>query len=210
LAIQVKICGITRVEDALVAADAGADMIGLNFWSGTPRCVAVDRAIEVISAVRDRLKVVGLFVESNKDEIEATTSRTGIRAIQLHGVDRELVESLSGLEVIQAFRVGGKDDLQALDGFPADAYLLDARVEGMHGGTGRQLDWTLARDAESLGRILLAGGLTSENVGEAIRAARPWGVDTASGVEAEPGIKDADKVRCFVAEAREASKELGL
>jgi phosphoribosylanthranilate isomerase len=208
MTIAVKVCGITRVADALVAAEAGAQMIGLNFWPGSPRCVGLAQAAEIIEAVAGRVRVVGLFVESNQTQIEETTGRLGIRTVQLHGVNPALAQSLHGLEVIQAFPVAREEDLRAVEGFPAALCLLDARVPGMHGGTGQPMDWSLARRAAAARRILLAGGLTPDNVGEAIRAVRPWGVDAASGLETQPGIKDADRVRSFVRAANQAAKDL--
>jgi phosphoribosylanthranilate isomerase len=207
---RVKICGVTRVEDALVAADAGAHMIGLNFWSGTPRRVALDRAAEIADAVRGRVEVVALFVNAPQDEIIAATDRLDARTAQLHGDESAALAAAladSGLRVIKAFRVATEADLAALDGFPASAYLLDARVEGRRGGTGRTIDWDLARRAAQYGRILLAGGLAPDNVAEAVRRARPWGVDTASGVEDEPGIKNHDRIRQFIDAARAAAEE---
>ena len=201
--VNVKICGITRVEDALAAVDAGADMIGLNFWPGTPRCVPVDRAREIADAVRGRVEIVALFVDAGRDEILGTTEALDARTVQLHGSETaEFAAELGDLRVIKAFRIGQESDVGRLDGFPAFAYLLDARVEGMRGGTGRTVDWQLARAAARYGRILLAGGLTPDNVAEAIRTAGPWGVDSASGVEISPGVKDRDKIERFVRNAK--------
>jgi phosphoribosylanthranilate isomerase len=206
--LRVKICGITRVEDALAAADAGADLVGLNFWPGTPRCVARDRAAEIAEAVRGRVELVALFVDAPRDEILDVTEQLQTRLVQLHGDETaEFAEGLAGRRIIKAFRIAGEADLAALDGFPASTYLLDARVEGRRGGTGQVIDWDLARRAASYGRILLAGGLTPENVGEAVRRARPWGVDTASGVEDEPGTKNHERIRQFIDAARRAAKE---
>ena len=210
MSVNVKICGITRVEDALAAVNAGADMIGLNFWPGTPRCAPLARAREIADAVRGRVEIVALFVDAPRDEVLRTTGEIGARTVQLHGSETaEFAASLGGLRVIKAFRVAGEADLERLEGFPAFAYLLDARVEGMHGGTGRTIDWQLARKAARHGRILLAGGLTPENVAEAVRAARPWGVDTASGVEECPGSKDKFKMELFVRNARACEEEDG-
>jgi len=206
--LAVKICGITRAEDALAAADAGADMIGLNFWPGTPRCVPVEHAREIADAVRGRVEIVALFVDAPRDEILRTTEALRTRTVQLHGAETaEFAASLGGLRVIKAFRIGSEADLERLGDFPAFAYLLDARVEGMHGGTGRTIDWELARKAARHGRILLAGGLNPENVAEAVRAAQPWGVDTASGVEQSPGVKDRLKVELFVRNAKSCEVE---
>lgn len=206
---RVKICGITNVADACAAADAGADLIGLNFWPGTPRCVTMPRAREIADAVRGRVQVVAVFVDALEDEIRRTADAVGADFVQLHGAESaELAESLKPLRVIKAFHVAGLADLAQLAGFPAEVCLLDARVERMPGGTGRTIDWQLAREASRHGPILLAGGLTPENVAEAVRVARPWGVDTASGVERAPGIKDARKVANFVENVRRAEREM--
>ena len=203
--VKVKICGIRRTADAIAAADAGADLIGLNFWPGTPRCVPIDRACEIADAVRERVEIVALFVDAPRDEVMKTAETIGTRTVQLHGSETaEFAESLGGLRVIKAFRIGGEDDIEQLTGFPAYACLLDARVEGMQGGTGRTIDWELARTAALGNRIVLAGGLTPDNVGEAVRQVEPWGVDTASGVENSPGEKDLEKVRLFVERAKSA------
>ena len=207
MSLQVKVCGITRIEDALAAVSAGADLIGLNFWSGTPRCVSVERACEIAEAVRGRVEIVALFVDAARQEILETAEAVGVRTVQLHGdLTADRVRDLGGLRVICGIRVGGQGDLARLPELPGYAYLLDARVEGMHGGTGRTINWELARSATQYGRILLAGGLGPDNVCEAVRTARPWGVDVASGVEVSPGIKDAAKVERFVRNAREADE----
>ena len=206
--VKVKICGITRVEDAEAAARFGADMIGLNFWPGTPRCVALDQAREIADAVRGQVTVVALFVDAPRDEVMATAEAVGTETVQLHGAESaEFATSLDGLRVIKAFHVTGPGDIERLKDFPAFAYLLDARVPGLPGGTGRTINWDLARAAARHGRILLAGGLTPANVADAITRARPWGVDAASGVETAPGVKDGDKVRQFVTNARHCKVE---
>jgi len=206
--VKVKICGVTRIEDAIAAAEAGADMIGLNFWPGTRRCVPIGRACEIAGAVRGRVEIVALFVDAPRDEVIETAARLGTQTVQLHGSETAaFAGGLEGLRVIKAFHIGSEDDLAQLAGFPAYACLLDARVEGMRGGTGRTIDWELARKAAEAGRVLLAGGLTPDNIAEAVRAVRPWGVDTASGVETAPGEKDAEKVRLFVERANAESGE---
>ena len=208
MSVKVKICGIRHTADAIAAADAGADLIGLNFWPGTPRCVSIDRAREIADAVRGRVEIVALFVDAPRDEVMKTAETIGTQTVQLHGAETaEFAESLGGLRVIKAFRIGCEDDIEQLVGFPAYACLLDARVEGMPGGTGRTIDWELARTAALESRIVLAGGLTPDNVGEAVRQVEPWGVDTASGVERSPGEKDPEKVRLFVERAKSAGHE---
>ena len=200
---KVKICGVTRVEDALAAADAGADMVGLNFWRGTPRCVTVEQAREIADSVRDRVEIVAVFVNAEREEVLDKAGEIGAGIVQLHGDETaEFAASLTAVRIIKAFHVTDESDLARLDGFPAFACLLDARGGDMPGGTGRTIDWELAAGAGRYGRILLAGGLTPDNVGEAVRTVQPWGIDTASGVEEFPGIKDKEKIELFVQRAK--------
>jgi len=202
--IRVKICGITRPEDALAAADAGADAIGLVF-AESPRRVTPEQARDVLAALPPLVTPVALFVNEAPERIRATCGTLGIGTVQLHGDEApDLARQLAGLCVIKAFHIGEEADLDALRGYPAAAYLLDAKAAGKRGGTGVLLDWTLAAQATALGRIILAGGLRPENVAEAIRRVGPYGVDVSSGVEAEPGRKDPAKVHAFVAAARAA------
>lgn len=200
----VKICGITRAEDAAAAADAGADAIGLVF-AESPRRVSVAQAQAIVAALPPGVTPVALFVDEPLAGIIATCRALGVRTVQLHGDESpELARALGDLCVIKAFRVGSQADLEALRGYPASAYLLDAKVAGKRGGSGVRLDWDLASRATALGRIILAGGLSPDNVAEAIRRVRPYGVDVSSGVESSAGRKDPAKVQAFVAAARAA------
>lgn len=200
---KVKICGITREGDATAAADAGADLIGLNLWPGTPRFVSVAHARRIADAVRGRIEIVAVFVDASRDEILYAIDQIGAQAVQLHGSETpQLAASLGDIRVIKAVRVAQQKDLRQLEDFPAFAFVLDAKVQGFRGGTGQTFDWGLARTAARQNRILLAGGLTPENVAEAVRVVRPWGVDTASGVETSPGVKDHRKLELFVANAK--------
>ena len=152
---------------------------------------------------RDSVEIVAVFVDATRDEILKTTRQLGIRTVQLHGAETpEFAESLEGLQVIKAFHIATEADVEQINGFPAMAYLLDAGGGEMPGGTGRAVNWELARKATRYGRFFLAGGLTPENVAAAIRSVRPWGVDTASGVEISPGVKDRRKVDLFIRNAR--------
>lgn len=214
---RVKICGVTRPEDAAHAVAAGADAIGLNFYPRSPRCVAPDRAAEVANAA-EGAAVVGVFVNAAADEIGRAVEATPLGFVQLHG--DEPVELLADLPVdvpvVRAARVG-RDGLRPIArqldaardaGRPFAAVLLDAAgAAGEYGGTGRTADWArIAQQRPLLGDtpLLLAGGLTPENVADAVRAVRPDGVDTASGVESAPGRKDQLLVGDFVARARGA------
>jgi len=202
---RVKICGITRPADAVVAAEAGADAIGLVF-AESPRRVTEAQAAAVLAALPPSVEPVALFVNEAPDQVLRLCRTLGIGTVQLHGeeppeVAREVVKHL---RVVKAFRIREEADLAALAGYPADAYLLDSRVKGRRGGTGVAFDWRLAAQANTPIPILLAGGLTPDNVAEAIGQAHPSGVDTSSGVEAAPGVKDPARVRAFVAAASAA------
>ena len=205
--LRVKICGITTPEDAVAAAEAGADAIGLVF-AESPRRVTPARARAILAALPPFVTPVALFVNSPVEVIRELCGSLGVRTVQLHGDEPpDLARHLAGFSVIKAFRIESAADVAALRGYPAAAYLLDSRVEGRRGGTGVAFDWRLAASATRHGPIILAGGLTPENVAEAVRTVRPYGVDTSSGVEREPGRKDPAKVRAFVAAARAANAE---
>ncbi len=203
--VRVKICGITRPEDAVAAADAGADAIGLLFYAKSRRCVSRERAAAILAELPPFVTPVALFVNEAVETIKSICDELGVRTVQLHGDEPPAVaRELAPLTVIKAFRVGSPADPEAMAGYPASAYLLDTRVEGSYGGTGESFDWALAARARRYGRIIVAGGLTPENVAEAVRVARPFGVDASSGVESAPGVKDKAKVAAFVAAARGA------
>lgn len=207
---RIKVCGITRVEDARLAIEAGADALGFVF-AASPRRVDRAMAREIVRALPPFVATVGVFVDEEPREVVETAAAVGLTAVQLHGdespaVLREL-RSRMPLKMIKAFRVRAAGDLARLDDYRAhcDALLLDAYVPGAAGGTGRTFDWELARLARAAGHpLVLAGGLTPENVSAAVRRVRPFAVDVSSGVEAAPGRKDALRVRAFVAAAREA------
>ncbi len=205
--IRVKVCGLTAAEDALVAAEAGADMLGLVFHPPSSRFVSADQAAQIVAAVKQnsprRLQWVGVFVDAELSTILETAARCGLDTVQLHGNEPpQLAIALAnhGLAVWKAFRAAGQETLAQIVGYPATAYLLDACVPGRHGGTGQTFDWALARQAALYGPLVLAGGLTPANVAQAIAAAQPWAVDVSTGVEAAPGRKDREKVRSFIAQ----------
>jgi len=200
--MKVKICGLTRVEDAIAAAAAGADYVGLNFWPGSRRHVAVAVARAIAAALPPGVIKVGVFVNAPAGEIEATAAEVGLELVQLHGDESVAFCRPFAARAIRAVRVAVADDLSVLADHPAALFLLDAHAPG-YGGTGRTVDWGLAAAAHAHGRpFFLAGGLTPENVAEAARAVRPFGVDVAGGVESAPGIKDHDRLRRFVAAAK--------
>ncbi|WP_426150187.1 phosphoribosylanthranilate isomerase [Pseudomonas sp. DC3000-4b1] len=202
-AVRSKICGITRVEDALAAARAGADAIGLVFYPRSPRAVNVRQAREIIAALPPFVTVVGLFVNASSCEVNETLDAVHLDLLQFHG--DETPEQCQRYErpYIKALRVKPGDDIAAACEHyrHASGLLLDAYVEGVPGGTGLAFDWNLV-PAGLPKPIILAGGLTPENVGEAIERVRPYAVDVSGGVEASKGIKDADRVAAFVKAVR--------
>jgi phosphoribosylanthranilate isomerase len=209
----VKICGITNVKDALVALDAGADFLGFIFHPPSPRRVTPELAGQIAERVRrssPTVCLVGVFVDQDPASVQRTVARCGLDYAQLHGAEPpEWTTALlnQGIKVIKAFRVRDGGSLDDIERHPATAFLLDAYVPGQAGGTGQTFDWNLARRAGLLGPIILAGGLTPENVAQAIHTVRPWGVDVSSGVEAAPGRKDPEKVRRFIAAAKRTGFE---
>lgn len=206
----IKICGLTRVEDAVVALESGADFLGLIFHRPSTRYVETGAAVALVKALGDRAlsaRWIGVFVDESPDEVRRIVDAVGLDGVQLHGDEEpEDVERLrrDGLFVIKGHRISGSEDLARLDAFEADAHLLDTHVPGSPGGTGKTFDWSLAARVPGEHCILLAGGLTAENVAEAIGTVKPWGVDVSSGVESAPGVKDPDKIRRFIAVARDA------
>ena len=210
--VRVKICGVTRVEDAVRAAYLGADAIGLNFWPRSKRCVDVATAREIVAALPPLVMAVGVFVDQSPDEIRHAASGAGLSAVQLHGAEGVAACAGHAIPVYKAFRCAARDGSPGLpwaDEVAAYAgevagVLLDAAGAGP-GGTGRACDWTLARALAEELPVLLAGGLTPENVAEAIAAVRPWGVDVASGVESSPGVKDPDLMARFIRAAKETA-----
>jgi phosphoribosylanthranilate isomerase len=205
MATAVKICGITRVEDGLAAAHAGAHAIGLVFHADSPRFVSRSRAREIAQALPPFVTAVGLFVDPQPETVLAVMQEVPLQLLQFHGDEPpELCERFA-LPYIKAFRVAPGGDLLQYAALyrTAKGLLLDAHVDGTHGGTGRSFDWALVPRRLPL-PVVLAGGLTPANVGEAIRAVRPWGVDVSSGVEREKGIKDVDKIVAFMRGARDA------
>ena len=197
----IKICGITRLEDALLAAQLGADALGFNFWPGSKRYIEPDAARAIIERLPPFVTAVGLFVNQPPTHVLATAAQSGVAVVQLHG--DEPPQDCNGypIPVFKAFRMAGPESLAAIDRYRVQACLLDAPSAGF-GGSGAVFDWALARQVSARRIIILAGGLTPENVAEAVRAVRPWAVDVASGVETSPGVKDPDKLARFIANSR--------
>jgi phosphoribosylanthranilate isomerase len=201
----VKICGVTRVEDALAAAAHGAHAIGLVFYRPSPRYVEPAIAAEIVRALPPFVTPVGLFVDAPEDEVRDAAARSGVRLLQFHGNESAAYCARFALPYMKAVRVrAGVDLLQyARDFAGAKALLLDAYQEGLHGGTGAVFDWTLIPPALPL-PVVLSGGLTPENVADAVRRVKPGAVDVSSGVESGKGIKDARKIAAFITGVRNA------
>jgi phosphoribosylanthranilate isomerase len=197
----VKICGITNLDDARRAAGLGAWALGMIFWPESPRACEPAEAEAVGAELRRDLELTGVFVNATLDEVALEADRASLSIVQLHGDEgpaycREAARR-TGAKVMKAVRVGDASHIRALQTFHTDLHLLDAHVPGSRGGTGESFNWELARSHRGPVPVVLSGGLTPENVGQAIEAARPFAVDTASGTEAEPGRKDPAKLTAF-------------
>ncbi len=210
--IHVKICGLTRVEDALYAAEAGADLLGMVFYPLSPRYVTVEQARRIVRAVRDagfrHVRIVGVTVNAPRYFLDRLLTEVGVDLLQLHGDEAPVILSEYAGKAYKALRPRSEEELDLdapwfLDVGPKDGprLLLDANTEA-YGGSGVLANWKVAQRLARRYPILLAGGLTPENVAHAIRAVRPWGVDVSSGVEKEPGRKDPNKVREFILQAK--------
>ena len=193
--MRVKICGITNLEDALIATDFGADALGFIFANRSPRAISIDKAGKIIGKLIPYILPVGVFVDSPEQEILSIIEHTGIKCVQLHGNESPADYININVPVIKAFRVDEYFRADKLMRFPAAAYLLDTYVEGISGGTGKTFDWNVAVAAKAYGRIILAGGLTPDNITDAVIKVRPYGIDINSGVESVPGKKDKLKLQ---------------
>lgn len=202
---RIKICGITRIEDALAAARLGADAIGLVFYPGSPRAVTPVQARAIIDALPPFVVPVGLFVNADAEAVRDTLAAAPVQLLQFHGEETPDFCAAFGRPFLRAVRVRpGTDLLQyAREFHAAKGLLLDAWVEGVHGGTGATFDWSLIpRDLPA--PVVLSGGLNPDNVEQAVRRVRPWAVDVSSGVESAKGIKDAAKIEAFINGVRNA------
>jgi phosphoribosylanthranilate isomerase len=207
---RIKICGVTTAADAALAARLGADAVGLNFYPGSPRAVSEQTARAIVAALPPFVEPVGVFVNESFDSMRAVAQRLQMRTVQLHG-ERIGVPPSDGYRYLPAFAVRDRASLIALDAYlemcrvagqmPA-AILVDSHVAGAYGGTGQRAPWDLLADYRPIVPLILAGGLTPDNVAEAVRRVRPWAVDVASGVESGPGVKEAEKMRRFIEAVR--------
>lgn len=215
---KIKICGITRAEDALAAAVAGADALGFNFSRKSPRLIDADAARDIIAELPPLVTPVGVFVEQSPEEINEICRHCGLQTAQLHSEDYDAEQTgrIEGVSVIRVFRPGPGFSVEQVRSYSEQTgcrgFLFDAFSPEMAGGTGKTIEASTASmlfdRTRDFGWALLAGGLKPENVGDAVRLVRPWGVDTASGVESSPGIKDHRKIADFIRAVREADRSL--
>jgi len=202
--VRVKICGVTTVEDARAAVDAGADMIGLNFYPGSRRFVTLERAREIVAVIPRSVWRVGVFVDAERAQIEHVRRELALDAIQLHGDEEPSLCRGFDVPVIRAVHLREAGDAaRALAAYDADLVLCEGDAGAAHGGAGARFDWEWARVVPSE-KLVVAGGITPENVAAAVRALRPFAVDAASGVEIAPGVKDPARMAALVAHAKAA------
>jgi phosphoribosylanthranilate isomerase len=205
--VLVKICGITNLDDALAAVDAGADALGFNFYPRSPRYITPETARAIIERLPAAVLTVGVFVNEELDAVEKTASLAGVSALQLHGTESpEYCRALKGRHLIKVFATHAEFAPETVLDYDVQAIMLDAADKRRFGGTGKVSDWSIARQTRELfPRLFLAGGLSAENVGEAIEQVNPYAVDACSLLEGAPGRKDQAKVRDFIAAVRKAT-----
>ena len=203
--VKVKICGITNLADGLAAVEAGADAVGFVFYEKSPRAVSVELASSIARDLPPLVVKVGVFVDATEEVVSEAAQRCGLDLLQFHGAESPEYCLRFGLMSIKAFRIQDRASLSDLPNYETHAWLLDAYSPSQLGGTGATFNWDLALEAKKWGRpIFLAGGLTPQNVADAVRQAQPYAVDVSSGVEASPGRKDHAKVKAFVEAAKAA------
>jgi len=202
MSVRVKICGVTDVDDARMIRDAGAFAIGLNFFRGSPRYVTPERAAAIVAATPE-LCAVGVFVNQEREQVEAVAESVGLHALQFHGDEDPAYCAGWSRKVVKALRIRDRASLSGVAAYAVDYVLVDAYADDAYGGTGKQVRWELLQPLDKT-RLVLAGGLDPDNVAAAVRQVRPFAVDVASGVEIEPGRKDPVKVERFIANATAA------
>lgn len=204
--VRVKICGVRTLEEAEASVAAGADALGFNFWPSSPRFIKPEEATRIVAALPALIHSIGVFVNEDAGRVREIYSQVNLDAVQLHGEETvQYCLDLHPARVIKAFRVGEEFDPGSVRQYPVSAVLLDAKVEGQYGGTGKRFSWELAVKAQRFAPVILAGGLTVENVAEAISFVRPFAIDVCSGVESEPGRKDLNRLREFMKEVARAN-----
>ncbi|MCC7201961.1 MAG: phosphoribosylanthranilate isomerase [Nitrospirae bacterium] len=200
--VKVKICGITNIEDALAAAEAGADALGFVFYPESPRFIDPGKARAIIARLPVFITSVGVFVDETEDLIRRIIREGGIQVLQFHGAESPVLCNRFREKAIKAIRIKDEQSIRDMKMYDVDTFLLDTMADGAKGGTGKTFNWKYAEMAKEHGRIILSGGLNPANVGEAVRQIRPYGVDVSSGVEISPGKKDHIKIMEFIREAK--------
>jgi phosphoribosylanthranilate isomerase len=206
--LRVKVCGVVRREDALLAADLGFDALGFNFVPGSPRRLDEEGARDIASVLPPFVVRVGVFADERPETVEAIARRVGLHCVQLHGNEAPGDCARLAIPWYKAHRVTPDFRPEEIGRYASAAFLLDSHVPGLGGGTGRTFDWEVARRAARYGRVILAGGLRPDNVEEAVRIARPYAVDVSSGVESAPGEKDGALLEEFLRSARSAAAKV--
>ena len=204
--VKVKVCGMTNLKDALVAVEEGADAVGFIFYKKSPRSVTMKLVREIILELPPFVDTVGVFVDETAEQINKIADNCNLDLIQLHGNESPTFCKRMRRRVIKAFRVKDMQSVKKLSSYQVSGFLLDTFSENLHGGTGKVFDWNLALPAKKFGPVIMAGGLTPNNVRQAIQRVRPYGVDVCSGVESEPGIKDHKKIKAFLKNAKAGRK----
>lgn len=205
MVVKVKICGITSVGDAEAAVEAGADVLGLVFYRDSPRCVSLATAQAIERQLPPFIVRVGVFVDPAPEDVFSAMHQCGLNLLQFHGQETPEFCGQFRIMTMKAFRIQDAESLREIPHYQTDAFLLDSCVAGKAGGTGETFNWEVGAEAAKFGKpIFLAGGLTPENVADAVRIVRPFGVDVSSGVEQSPGKKDPKKMRDFIAAVRSA------
>ena len=204
--VKVKVCGMTSLKDALFAVEGGADAVGFIFYKKSPRSVTMKTVREIVLELPPFVDTVGVFVDETAEQINKIADYCNLDIIQLHGDESPTFCKKIRRKVIKAFRIKDMQSVKKLSSFQVSGFLLDTFSENLHGGTGKVFDWNLALPAKKFGPVIMAGGLTPNNVQQAVRQIRPYGVDVCSGVESEPGIKDHKKVRAFLKNANAGRK----
>ena len=204
--VKVKVCGMTSLKDALVAVEGGADAVGFIFYKKSLRSVTMKTVREIVLELPPFVDTVGVFVDETAEQINKIADYCNLDIIQLHGDESPTFCKKIRRKVIKAFRIKDMQSVKKLSSFQVSGFLLDTFSDNLHGGTGKVFDWNLALPAKKFGPVIMAGGLTPNNVQQAVRQIRPYGVDVCSGVESEPGIKDHKKVRAFLKNANAGRK----
>ncbi len=200
--VKVKICGITNLEDALAAAEAGADALGFVFYPDSPRFIDPGNARAIIAKLPVFITSVGVFVDESEDLIRRIIREGGIQILQFHGSESPILCTRFREKVIKAIRIKDEDSISEMQMYDVDTFLLDTYLDCAKGGTGKTFNWKYAEMAKKNGRIILSGGLNPSNIGDAVRQLKPYGVDVSSGVEISPGKKDHVKIREFIENAK--------